>query len=351
MRRRTAILYKIILSGCSFVLILSAGFSGAGVLAMEQEYLFPESAAEYMTEEDLAGLPAQILAYGKYEIYARHGMLFKSEELSEYFGDQSWYFGFIEESSFPANLLNEYETANIDLIESVEASSLSGAYVTDQEDFSYEMILAYLAGEDITQWETVQETESAKQPETESAAEDRAEKMTEPETEAAAQTEMADQLKLDGKNEDIQNIDILGAGPQTPESNALQPETQAAAVSESEYIFPDAATRFLTQAEVDKLSLQAACYAKNEIYARHGRIFLSQELQDYFNSKSWYMGIIEPDEFSDLVFNDYEKKNLLLIVDRENALASGGYQLDQPGYDISKVNTAAKSSLEAAAGN
>lgn len=104
------------------------------------------------------------------------------------------------------------------------------------------------------------------------------------------------------------------------------------------------AVRLLTRAEVDALSLQAACYAKNEIYARHGRMFASKELQDYFQSKSWYMGIISPEEFSDMVFNEYEKQNLLLIVERENTLAPEGYQLDQPGYDITKVNTASKAS-------
>ena len=50
----------------------------------------------------------------------------------------------------------------------------------------------------------------------------------------------------------------------------------------SEYIFADSDTRYLTSAEVNSLSLKMACYAKNEIYARRGRLFQSSELAEYF---------------------------------------------------------------------
>ena len=37
--------------------------------------------------------------------------------------------------------------------------------------------------------------------------------------------------------------------------------------------------------------------------------FSPKELQNYFNSKSWYRGTIEPSDFQQSVLNDYEKKN------------------------------------------
>jgi hypothetical protein len=87
-------------------------------------------------------------------------------------------------------------------------------------------------------------------------------------------------------------------------------------------------------------SLQTVCYAKNEIYARHGRQFVSRELQDYFNSKSWYKGYIAPDQFTDTVFSQVEMTNISLLVaaEKEKAVDGMGYLLDQPGYDITNIN-------------
>ena len=73
-------------------------------------------------------------------------------------------------------------------------------------------------------------------------------------------------------------------------------------------------SKYLTEAEVRNLSLQELKYARNEIYARRGRKFDSSELQSYFNSKSWYYPSIEPEDFSENCFNDYEMKNLKLLV-------------------------------------
>ncbi len=112
-------------------------------------------------------------------------------------------------------------------------------------------------------------------------------------------------------------------------------ENEAKNIAEdSEYIFPDSDMRYLTREEVESLSLQAACYAKNEIYARHGRMFQSRELQEYFGEKSWYMGFIKPEEFSDKVFNSWEQANIKLIQSWEYTLSGSGYPLDQEGYDI-----------------
>ena len=63
-------------------------------------------------------------------------------------------------------------------------------------------------------------------------------------------------------------------------------------------LFRDSNTRYLSAEEISGLSLQMLCYARNEIYARRGYIFRSQELRDYFGSKSWYYGTIPAASFS-----------------------------------------------------
>ncbi len=100
----------------------------------------------------------------------------------------------------------------------------------------------------------------------------------------------------------------------------------------SEYIIEDSASRYLTDVDVKGLTLQEINYAKNEIYARHGRRFKSQELQDYFDSTSWYVGKYSPEDFdqnySGRVLNDFEKKNADFLSEKEFAIAPNGYQLD-----------------------
>ena len=82
-------------------------------------------------------------------------------------------------------------------------------------------------------------------------------------------------------------------------------------------IIPDSSSRYLSKADLLGLSKDQLRLARNEIYARHGRKFQSQELQEYFESKSWYRGTIEPNQFSEDNLNAYEKENIKLIKSME----------------------------------
>ena len=58
---------------------------------------------------------------------------------------------------------------------------------------------------------------------------------------------------------------------------------------------------------------------RNEIYARHGRIFKDKELQKYFDSQTWYK---QNPEFKDEMLSEFEYKNLSLIKSaEENAIS------------------------------
>lgn len=83
--------------------------------------------------------------------------------------------------------------------------------------------------------------------------------------------------------------------------------------SDSDDILPDSSSRILTDSEVKNLTKDQLRLARNEIYARHGRRFDDVELQDYFNSKSWYSGTIAPDDFTEEMLSEIEKKNIELI--------------------------------------
>ncbi len=83
--------------------------------------------------------------------------------------------------------------------------------------------------------------------------------------------------------------------------------------SHGDFIFYDSDVRYLSGSELAGLSNWQLRIARNEIYARHGRLFKDDDLQNYFNSCSWYYGYISPDSFNNNVLNEVEVYNVNLI--------------------------------------
>lgn len=90
-------------------------------------------------------------------------------------------------------------------------------------------------------------------------------------------------------------------------------EEERKAVLDELYIFPNSDSAYLTEEEVRALDIEKLRIAKNEIFARHGYIFKDETLKSYFETKPWYEGKIQSDNFKTSVFNEFENKNLELI--------------------------------------
>lgn len=52
---------------------------------------------------------------------------------------------------------------------------------------------------------------------------------------------------------------------------------------------------------------------RNEIFARHGRMFNDQELQEYFKRQQWYVPQIAANDFDTSCLNEVEKYNVNII--------------------------------------
>lgn len=89
------------------------------------------------------------------------------------------------------------------------------------------------------------------------------------------------------------------------------------AYDESGYILPDIASRYFTYDDLDGLSKEQLRLARNEVYARHGRKFETEDLNQYFSSQPWYSGYLSADEFNESVLNEFEKANLEIIKSAE----------------------------------
>lgn len=67
--------------------------------------------------------------------------------------------------------------------------------------------------------------------------------------------------------------------------------------------------------DLDNLDVQELRLKRNEIYARHGLKFKSQDLRDYFTKQTWYEA--KSDDVSKEL-SEVDKKNIRLIVSEEN---------------------------------
>lgn len=86
--------------------------------------------------------------------------------------------------------------------------------------------------------------------------------------------------------------------------------------TDDEYIFPSSDTEYLSDEDVENISNDKLALARNEIIARHGRIYTDKKYKSYFESQSWYKGTVDPDEFDanfENELNDIEKANIELI--------------------------------------
>lgn len=75
---------------------------------------------QYYTKENFENEPKLVIHLAKNEIYARHGYIFKSEDLYNYFMGCVWYNPTCKAEDFDDSVLNEYEKANLEILASMD---------------------------------------------------------------------------------------------------------------------------------------------------------------------------------------------------------------------------------------
>lgn len=90
--------------------------------------------------------------------------------------------------------------------------------------------------------------------------------------------------------------------------------------AEDEYIFPQSSSEYLSSEDLAGMDADQIQMAINEIYARHGRKFVLKNVQEYFDSLSWYEGTVEAADFDVSVMNQYEGANINLMVKQMNVV-------------------------------
>ncbi len=104
---------------------------------------------------------------------------------------------------------------------------------------------------------------------------------------------------------------------QTAEDREQAPTEQKTAQElsawEAQFFFPYSDKEPLAQTDLEDTGEADLILAKNEILARHGRIFDTPALAEHFEAQEWYEGTTRGDEFDESALSDVEKANFDLI--------------------------------------
>lgn len=84
--------------------------------------------------------------------------------------------------------------------------------------------------------------------------------------------------------------------------------------AEEEFLLPESNSRILEVKELSGMTKAELRIARNEIYARYGWQFESEELADYFEGKAWY---VSGENVDDTILSDVERANIKLIAEAE----------------------------------
>lgn len=105
---------------------------------------------------------------------------------------------------------------------------------------------------------------------------------------------------------------LLGLFALIPNTSFSQVHAQRPAKQQQYFpgLYPEASQRLLNAKDLKGLNSFDLKVMRNEIYARHGYIFNTQEMKDYFNEQDWYYGRYKN---VDKFLTDIEKKNIEFI--------------------------------------
>lgn len=98
-------------------------------------------------------------------------------------------------------------------------------------------------------------------------------------------------------------------------------------------LMADIFERPLCRADLIGLSKQDLRLLRNQFYAVYGRKFQDEGLREYFESKNWYQGLIESDDFDDEIFGRLEKSNIAFLQEAEDSFDEKQAEEEKKAYE------------------
>jgi hypothetical protein len=236
-------------------------------------------------------------------VFGRHGRIFRDAEIKTYLEAQSW---FKPNPDFSNSILNDTERRNLDVIRIAEASKHATIQPGDMRYWVDRPITAKKLGKHsgaewtvlLAEVEAIHGKKFDDNPWLQQYFEERY---------WYSANARYDSKKLSANER--KNLEILGGAQKRQRRVALLPGDME--------LFEK---KTIAESMLQGLSLHELRLLRNEVYARHGRVFRAEWLQQYFYSQPWYTS---DENFKDEELSGSDKLNVETIVRYETRIHQG----------------------------
>jgi hypothetical protein len=282
---------------CALVLVLSLTANAQYDVDKWKDFDFRNKA---ITQAQVQELELFQLKFLRGLVFGRHGRIFKDAEIKSFLEEQPWY---KPNPEFKNSMLNETERRNLDVIRIAEAAKHQTIQPGDMRYWRDRAIPARKLGKHsgaewkvlLAEVEAIHGKRFDDEPWLQQYFEERY---------WYVPSEKYDAKKLSVIER--KNLQVLSGAQKKQRRIALLPGDME--------LFEN---RTISEQMLQGLSLHELRLLRNEIYARHGRMFRADWLQQYFYTQPWY----NPDEnFKDEQLSGNDKLNVETIVRYENRI-------------------------------
>jgi hypothetical protein len=289
------------LPAISLVLVLAA-FSVASAQDDYPEMKQWESfdfASKRISAAEVAKVKPEHLQLMRGVVFGKHGRIFKDWEIKTYLQSRNWY---KPNPNFTNSALNDTERDNLDVIRIAEAEHHETVQPGDMRLYQNRLLTRKKLGTHTNaEWtvlaaeiEAIHGKRFDDQPWLQQYLEER------------YWYKAKDNYKPNLSATEEKNLKLIDTIRRQQRRVALQPGDME--------LFEN---KLITEAMLHGLSLHELRLLRNEIYARHGRVFKTLWLQQYFGSQMWYDA---NESFKDEEMSGPDKTNVETIVAYENKL-------------------------------
>ncbi|HEX6189185.1 MAG TPA: YARHG domain-containing protein [Pyrinomonadaceae bacterium] len=256
-------------------------------------------ASKRISAADVAKVKPENLQLMRGVVFGKHGRIFKDWEIKTYLQSRDWY---KPNPNFTNSTLNDTERDNLDVIRIAEAEHHETVQPGDMRLYQNRLLTRRKLGTHTNaEWtvlaaeiEAIHGKRFDDQPWLQQYLEER------------YWYKAADNYKPNLNAIEQKNLKLIDTIRRQQRRVALQPGDME--------LFEN---KLISEAMLRGLSLHELRLLRNEIYARHGRVFKTLWLQQYFGSQMWY----DPNEnFKDEELSGPDKTNVETIVAYENKL-------------------------------
>ena len=289
--------FRMAFSLCALVLVFSLTANAQDIMAKWKDFDFRNNAIKQAQVRDLELYELKFL---RGLVFGRHGRVFKDAEIKSFLEEQSWY---KPNDEFKNSMLNDTERRNLDVIRIAEAAKHETIQPGDMRYWRDRAIPARKLGKHSgAEWKVL-------------LAEVEAIHGKRFDDEPWLQTYFEERYwYFPSENYNAKKLSVVERKNLEVLSGAQKKQRRVALLPGDMEFFEN---KTISQQMLQGLSLHELRLLRNEIYARHGRMFRAEWLQQYFYTQPWYA---PQENFKDEELSGNDKLNVETIVKYENRI-------------------------------